>query len=76
MTVTYPHFGSLSLLFRSVFKELDVPSDNIVEPLPPNKQTIENGSKHSPEWMCTPFKMCLGSLLESIERGAGRDSLR
>ena len=70
MPVTYPHFGSLSLLFKSVFHELKVPLENIVEPIPINKQIIENGSRHSPEWMCTPFKFCLGSLLESIERGA------
>jgi len=70
MPVTYPYFGSLTLLFKAVFQELEVPEENIIEPTRPNKETITRGSKHSPEWMCTPFKLCLGSLLDSIERGA------
>ena len=63
MPVTYPYFGSLTLLFKAVFQELEVPEENIIEPSPPNKETIARGSKYSPEWMCTPFKLCLGSLL-------------
>lgn len=70
MSITYPHFGSLTFLFREVFNVLQVPSERIIEPRKPNKQTMELGSRHSPEWMCTPFKLCLGSLLEGIERGA------
>lgn len=33
-------------------------------------KTIELGNKYSPEFICTPFKYTLGSLLESIELGA------
>ena len=68
--VTYSHFGSLTLLFKAILQELELPDERIIEPTPPSKLTIEIGSKHSPEWMCTPFKMSLGSLIESIERGA------
>jgi len=68
--VSYAHFGSLTKLFRAVFQELKLPKDRIVQPKPPSKLTIEMGVKHSPEWMCTPFKISLGSILESIEKGA------
>ena len=39
---------------------------------PPNisNKTIEIGSKYSPEFICTPFKYTLGSLIEAIEKGA------
>ena len=68
--VSYAHFGSLTKLFKAVFQELELPDDRIVQPTPPSKLTIEMGAKHSPEWMCTPFKMCVGSIIESIEKGA------
>ena len=62
--VSYAHFGSLTKLFKAVFQELEVPDDRIVQPTPPSKLTMEIGVKHSPEWMCTPFKMCVGSIVE------------
>ena len=72
MKITYPHFGTLTLLFKAIFQELEVPEENIIKPISPNKEIIARGVKHSPEWMCTPFKYCLGSLLDSIDRGADR----
>ncbi len=72
MKVTCPHFGSLTLLFKAVFKELQIPEEDIIEPKPLNKELIARGSRYSPEWMCTPFKFCLGSILDSIDRGAER----
>ncbi|MCK5158799.1 MAG: hypothetical protein KAR08_06560, partial [Candidatus Heimdallarchaeota archaeon] len=68
--VTYPHFGPLTRLFKAVFQVLEVPEERIVAPSVPNKRTLDIGSEHSPEWMCTPFKLSLGSLIESLERGA------
>ncbi|MCG3254038.1 MAG: hypothetical protein KAX09_09310 [Candidatus Heimdallarchaeota archaeon] len=68
--VTYPHFGPLTRLFKAVFQVLEVPEERIVAPSVPNKRTLDIGSEHSPEWMCTPFKLSLGSLIESLEKGA------
>ena len=64
--ITYPHFGPLTLLFKAMFQELEVPEERIVNPSPPNKRTLAIGSEQSPEWMCTPFKLSLGSQLECI----------
>lgn len=33
-------------------------------------KTIELGTKHSPEFVCTPFKYTLGTLIECLEKGA------
>ena len=35
-----------------------------------NLNTIEIGSKHSPDFVCTPFKYTLGTLINGLEKGA------
>lgn len=44
--------------------------NKIVKPAPITAKTIELGTKYSPEFVCTPFKYTLGTLLEGIENGA------
>ncbi len=34
------------------------------------KRTIEIGAKYSPDYVCTPFKSSLGSMIEALEAGA------
>ncbi len=34
------------------------------------KKTIELGVRYSPEFVCTPFKYTLGTLIEALEKGA------
>lgn len=34
------------------------------------KSTIELGSKYSPDFVCTPFKYTLGTMIELLEKGA------
>ncbi|HUU79222.1 MAG TPA: CoA protein activase [candidate division Zixibacteria bacterium] len=68
MPFTYPHFGSLKYVFQSLLNELGRP-DQIV-PNKPSKKTAQLGSMHSPEFVCTPFKITLGTFIESLERGA------
>ncbi len=40
--------------------------------MPPalTRRTMELGAKHSPEFVCTPFKTVLGSMIEALESGA------
>ncbi len=33
-------------------------------------KTIETGTRYSPEFVCTPFKYTLGTLIESLDKGA------
>ena len=35
-----------------------------------NLNTIETGSKYSPDFVCTPFKYTLGTLINGLEKGA------
>lgn len=42
----------------------------IMTSLPTTKKTLENGSKNSPDTVCTPFKVILGNYLDAINRGA------
>jgi len=37
---------------------------------PITKRTIELGTKHSPEFVCIPFKYNLGNFIEALENGA------
>jgi len=40
-------------------------------PCPPmTKRTLEIGSRHSPDMICTPFKTTLGNFIEAAEQGA------
>ena len=41
-----------------------------VLPPPLSDRTLELGAKHSPDFVCTPFKILLGSMIESLECGA------
>jgi predicted nucleotide-binding protein (sugar kinase/HSP70/actin superfamily) len=68
MPITFPHFGTTTYVFESVMKELG--RGDLVVPSKPNKRTVNLGSLHSPEFVCTPFKITLGSFIESLENGA------
>lgn len=39
-------------------------------PPPITKKTLELGSKYSPDYVCAPFKYCLGCYMEALEQGA------
>ncbi len=68
MPFTFPHFGSLKYVFVSLFHELG--RYDLVIPNKPSKRTFQLGSRYSPEFVCTPFKLTLGTFIECIERGA------
>ncbi len=68
MPFTFPHFGSLKYVFVSLFHGLG--RYDLVIPNKPTKKTFQLGSRYSPEFVCTPFKLTLGTFIESLERGA------
>ena len=41
-----------------------------IVPPPCSKRTLSLGVKHSPEWVCLPFKLNLGNFIEAMEQGA------
>ncbi len=68
MPFTYPHFGSLTYVFEIVLRELG--RTDIMLPKKPSKKTSELGSRYSPEFVCTPFKLTLGTFIEMLDLGA------
>lgn len=67
MKITFPHMGNTYIALKAVFEELGV---EVIVPPKCNKNTLELGTKYSPELMCVPFKITVGNYIESIQRGA------
>ena len=44
--------------------------ETCILPPPLSKRTEELGAKNSPDFVCTPFKTTLGSMIEALEAGA------
>lgn len=64
----FPQWANYSHAFRYLFENgFDV---KYMTPPPITKKTLELGSKNSPDYVCTPFKYCLGCYLEALHNGA------
>ncbi|MGC9779842.1 MAG: hypothetical protein HZR80_11415 [Candidatus Heimdallarchaeota archaeon] len=68
MSISFPHVGSFTYVMESIVREMG--RTDVVVPNKPTNKTKQLGSRHSPEWICTPFKMLFGSFIEVLERGA------
>ncbi|MBI4302664.1 MAG: CoA protein activase [Chloroflexi bacterium] len=66
MKVTWPHLGHSDIVLKSLFRDLGV--DMVIAP-PNNKHSLTLGVKHSPEFVCLPFKLTLGNMIEGLELG-------
>ena len=67
MKVTAPYVGHLWMPLRTLAAKTNL---ELIEPPPPSRRTVSLGVSYSPEWLCFPFKVVLGSFLEAVERGA------
>lgn len=67
MKLTVPHMGMLATAYTEVLRNHGV--DMSPPPLP-SLNTLNLGVKHSPEFACLPFKINLGNMMESLDRGA------
>lgn len=67
MKITFPHMGDYHICFKAFFESLDC---QVLVPPPITKRTIEHGVRHSPEFVCFPFKITLGCLIEGLQLGA------
>lgn len=66
MKITFPYMGPV-FAYRKLFEAL---GHQVVMPPRPSQRTIDLGTKYSPEFICFPFKIILGSYLEALEQGA------
>ncbi|NLA26166.1 MAG: CoA protein activase [Firmicutes bacterium] len=67
MKITYPHMGTLTLVAEQLIEGMGQES---VTPHRPTRQTLALGARYAPEFACIPFKLCLGTYLEGLSRGA------
>jgi predicted nucleotide-binding protein (sugar kinase/HSP70/actin superfamily) len=61
-----PNFGYLSAALKSTAEKLNI---RLIMP-PVTKRTVSLGTKYSPEFVCIPFKIILGTFIEALESGA------
>lgn len=66
--ISFPHVGDYYVPARYLLSHI-VDAEILVAPKITSK-TIELGSKYSPEFVCTPFKYTLGTLIEALDKGA------
>ncbi|HCC07827.1 MAG TPA: hypothetical protein DEP72_06695 [Clostridiales bacterium] len=66
--ISFPHMGNYYIPIATFVKN----TLNAKICLPPKitKKTLELGTKHSPDFVCVPFKYNLGNYIEALENGA------
>ncbi len=65
--ISFAHMGPYVHAFRYWLEEMGW---EVVMPDRPNLSTLTRGVKYSPEFYCLPFKICLGTYMEVLDRGA------
>ena len=64
---SFPHMGNYSIPVVTLASMLDC---EIVPPPKMTRRTLELGARHSPEFVCIPFKYNLGNYIEALDLGA------
>ncbi len=67
MKATFPHVGRMDIFIKGMAKALGMEA---VVPPTNSKKALDLGVKYAPEFVCLPFKLMLGNLIEALERGA------
>ncbi|MDR1630171.1 MAG: hypothetical protein LBS36_08180 [Oscillospiraceae bacterium] len=66
---TFPRLGDYHIVIKSFLREI-VPAAHVIVPPPVTQKTLDLGSRYSPDFICSPFKVTLGNYLEGLEQGA------
>ncbi len=67
MIITYPHAGDMHIALEVFFREMGVEA---ISPPPSTARTLALGARLAPEFICVPYKVLLGNLVEALELGA------
>lgn len=67
MKISFPRYGKYTDLLVELFTKL---GGDVIAPPPITKHTVELGTKYAPGDICYPFKITLGTMIESVEQGA------
>ena len=65
--ISFPRYGKYTDLLTELLAKL---GGDVIAPPPITKHTVELGTKYAPGDICYPFKITLGTLIESVELGA------
>lgn len=66
MKIAFPYMGCVTA-YKKIFQLL---GHEVIMPSKPTKGTIDLGVKQSPEFICFPFKVMMGTYIECAEAGA------
>ena len=66
MKVSFPHMGCTTA-YKRLMEKL---GHEVIMPQRPSQRTMELGVKYSPEFICFPFKVMMGTYIECAEAGA------
>ncbi|MDK2934484.1 MAG: hypothetical protein PWP27_2294 [Clostridiales bacterium] len=66
MKVSFPYMGCVT----GYKKILEMLGHEVIMPQKPTQKTIDLGVKYSPEFICFPFKVMMGTYIEAVQRGA------
>lgn len=66
--ISFPRYGDYNCVLKYFFNQ--GMNARYILPPPLTRKTEELGAKHSPEFVCTPFKTLLGGMIEALEAGA------
>lgn len=67
MKITFPHIGDAHIIGRLFFQEIGI---DIISPPSNTIKGLEEGSSHSPDEICLPFKLMVSNLMEAHRLGA------
>lgn len=68
--ISFPHMGKYHVPIKKLMEKLVGKHSEVFAAPPITKRTIELGTKHSPEFVCIPFKYNMGNFIEALENGA------
>ncbi len=66
MKTSFPHMGCVTG-YKVLLEKL---GHEVIMPDAPSQRTMELGVKYSPEFICFPFKVMMGTYIECAEKGA------
>lgn len=69
LAISFPHMGEYGIVFTQLLRHL-FPDAHVFAAPPITQRTVELGSRHSPDFVCSPFKYNLGNYIEALEQGA------
>lgn len=67
MKISYAHMGPVTMVYKMILEAL---GHEVIHPQPPTAQTLSLGAQYAPEFACIPFKIVLGTYIETMRKGA------